>query len=123
MKVLELRKSYQLQSIIEIVSKYIRENNNFTNDNYCLYTETDVDFGVLELVCYIEEGATITDNDEEIYPDFVQQKSLNFFYDGNQFEDVLLNVQHQKSDATIDDYILALDYYAKYDTFKDFRCW
>lgn len=120
MKILELRKSYELQSIINIVSTYIRKNDDFTNDNYCLYTEAVINIGTPELICYLEEDATITDDDEEIYPDLVQEKSLKLFYRGSQLEDVIMNVLEQKKNAEIDDYIIALDYYSKYDTFKDF---
>jgi len=42
-------------------------------------------------------------------------------YYGEQFEDVLMNVLEKKNIATIDDYILALDYYSKHDAFKDFE--
>ena len=66
----------------------------------------------------------ISDNigwrDEEIYPNFIIEESLSLLYYGQQFEDVLINVLEQKNNPTIDDYILALDYYSRYDTFKDF---
>lgn len=37
----------------------------------------------------------------------------------NNFEDVLLNVLDQKDNPAIEDYISALDYYSKNDTFKE----
>lgn len=116
MKKIEQREPYQLQQIIGIMSEEISENG-FTNRDYCLYAIE----GVLspELICYLEVSPTISD-DDEIYPSFVAQKSLNLLYYGQQFEDVLINVLTQKKNPTIDDYILALNYYSKYDTFKDF---
>ena len=54
-----------------------------------------------------------------MFPDFIVKESLELFYDGRQFEDVLMNVHHQKNNATKEDYILSLNYYAEYDTFKD----
>lgn len=54
---------------------------------------------------------TIDDNDEEVYPDFVRDKSLDLFYYGQQFEDVLMSVFDQKETASINDYINALNYY------------
>ncbi|QSI04520.1 DUF7716 domain-containing protein [Treponema pedis] len=115
---MELRKPYQLQEIIDIMSKEIDEKG-FTNRNFCLYASEDI--LKPELICYLELSPTISDDDEEIYPSFTIQKSLSLLYYGQQFEDVLMNVLGQKNAPTIDDYILALDYYSKYDTFKDFE--
>jgi hypothetical protein len=113
---LELGKPYQLQQVIDVISKDIR-TNGFTNTNFCLYANEDI--LKPELICYLELSPTISDDDEEIYPNFIIKKSLNLLYYGQQFEDVLMNVLEQKNEATIDDYILALDYYSKHDTFKD----
>lgn len=117
MKSLELRMPYQLQQIIKAISKEIHENG-FTNTNFCIYANEDI--LKPELICYLDLSPTISDDDEEVYPLFIRKKSLGLLYYGQQFEDVLMNVLEQKNDATIDDYILALDYYSKYDTFRDF---
>lgn len=107
MKNLELRKPYQLQEIIDSISKDILDNG-FTDANYCLYSNEDI--AKLELLCYLE-----------LYPDFVKEKSLKLFYYGQQFEDVLINVSNQKGSASINDYIEGLNYYMKHDTFMDFE--
>ena len=118
MKSLELRKPYQLQQIIDVISKDIHKCG-LEGTIFCLYANEDI--LKPELVCYLESYPTISDDDEEIYPDFIIKESLDLLYYGEQFEDVLMNVLEQKNDAIIDDYILALDYYSKYDTFKDFK--
>ena len=41
MKNLELRKPYQLQGIIDVISKDILDNG-FTDANYCLYSNEDI---------------------------------------------------------------------------------
>ena len=117
MKELELRKPYRLQEIIEIVSKNIA-NNGFTDSNYCLYSNEDI--AQSEQLCYLELYPTIDGDGEEVYPDFVKDKSLDIFYYGQQFEDVLMSVFDQKSSASIKDYIDALNYYIENDTFMDF---
>jgi hypothetical protein len=114
---LELRKPYQLQQVIDVISKDIHKNG-FTNTNFCLYSNDDI--LKPELICFLESSPTISDDDEEIYPDFIIKKSLDLLYYGQQFEDVLMNVLVQKNNAAIDDYILALDYYSKHDSFEDF---
>jgi hypothetical protein len=118
MKRLELRKPYQLQQIIDVISKDIHKNS-FTNTNFCLYANEDI--LKPEFICYLDSSPTISDDGEEIYPNFIINESLNLLYYGQQFEDVLMNGFEQKNDAKIDDYILALDYYSKHDTFKDFK--
>lgn len=103
MEELELRKAYRLQEIIEIVSKNIA-NNGFTDSNYCLYSNEDnVQPNQL---CYLELYPTIDDNEEEVYPDFVRDKSLDLFYYGEQFEDVLMSVFEQKETASINDILM-----------------
>lgn len=117
MKELELRKAYCLHEIIEIVSKNIA-NNGFTDSNYCLYSNEDI--AQPNQLCYLELYPTMDANGEEVYPDFVRYKSLDIFYYGQQFEDVLMSVFDQKETASINDYIDALNYYMKNDTFMDF---
>lgn len=115
---LEFRKPYQLQEIIDSISKDILDNG-FTNANYCLYSNEDM--AKPELLCYLELYLIVTDEDEELYPDFVKEKSLKLFYYGQQFEDVLINVSSQKKSASINDYIEGLNYYMTYDTFMNFE--
>lgn len=115
---LDLRKAYQLQQIIDIASKEIRENG-FTDEDYCLYSHENI--LTSEVVFYLETSPTISDDDKEVYPDFVVMESLELLYYGEPFEDVLMNVQAQKENPTINEYISALDYYSKYDTFMDFK--
>ena len=47
---LDLRKAYQLQEIIAIISKEISENG-FTDEDYCLYSHEDM--LTPEVVCYL----------------------------------------------------------------------
>ena len=42
------------------------------------------------------------------------------FYSGEQFEDVISNTLNQKFDATIEEFIFALNYYRDNDNFADF---
>ncbi|WP_298479623.1 hypothetical protein [uncultured Maribacter sp.] len=95
------------------------EKNGFSNENYNLYAKEFVEVADSDLICYLDVGPTITNEDEEVYSDFVIENSLELYYDGQQFEDVLSNVLHQKSDATIDIFISAVNYYDDNDTFLD----
>jgi hypothetical protein len=119
MEKFEFGKPYQLQQIIDIMSKDILKYG-FSNTNFSLYSKNDNDIARPDLICYLELSPTITDDDEEVFPNFVIKESLVLFYYGQQFEDVLMNVSHQKKLATIDDYVAGLNYYMDLDTFKDF---
>ena len=68
-------------------------------------------------MCYLEISPAISDDDKEVYPNFVVKEFLELLYYGEQCEDVLMNVLAQKENSTINEYIPALDYYSKYDTF------
>ncbi|WP_064965772.1 DUF7716 domain-containing protein, partial [Tenacibaculum ovolyticum] len=82
-------------------------------------SEEDENITDINCTCYLESYPIISD--EEVYPDFVVEKSLELLYYGRQFEDVIMNVLHQKSEASIDEFILGLNYYTENDTFLDFE--
>ena len=104
---IDLRKAYQLQEIIAIISKEISENG-FTDEDYCLYSHEDM--LTPEVVCYLETYPTISSDDKDVYPNFVVMESLELLYYGEQFEDVLMNVQSQIEEPTTDEYISALSF-------------
>lgn len=43
-----------------------------------------------DLICYLEDYPEITDEDEEIFPEFVVKEGLVFLYSGENFESVNL---------------------------------
>lgn len=73
MSQLEYKKAYNLDELIsKVMSKY-------EQDNFCLYTMEYESSARADLVCYLEMYPIISDDDEEIYPDFVNNNSLEFF--------------------------------------------
>ena len=54
-----------------------------TDNNFCLYSSEE-DENVTDINCtfYLESYPIISDEDEEVYPDFVVEKSLELLYDG-----------------------------------------
>jgi hypothetical protein len=118
MKEIKLRHPYKLEQLIKLIAKGINENG-FTNANFCLYTREYEEVAAVDLICYMELNPTINVEDEEEYPVFVVEHALELFYDGQQFEDVLFNVLHQKSEASINDFLAGLNYFMEHDTFID----
>jgi ribosomal protein L7/L12 len=88
----------------------------FPNDSFCLYAKNGPAPLVKELVCYLERYPGGSDN-EDIYPQFVQDNSLELIYYGEHFEDVVSNLLEQKKEPSIEEFITALNYYLDNDNF------
>jgi hypothetical protein len=135
-KKLELNKPYKLGEIISVAIKFITNEHylekimdrytfrsrtdSFVNSDYFyLYTKEKRENIQLDTVCYLDQGPSVTDEDEEIYPDFVLKEMLEIFCSGDLFSDVISNVLYQKEQASMDEYLAALKYYLDHDCFLD----
>lgn len=120
---LEKQVAYKLSDVITIFRNMILENgidNFLDNLDLCVYTIDFVEEASNDTICYMDDYPDVDDNDQEIYTDFVTKNKLVMFYSGEQFEDVINNTLYQKSDATIEEFIFALNYYRDNDNFADF---
>lgn len=115
MKELDYQKEYKLSQLIADITA-----NGYQSDNFCLYTKEYTSLATENLIVYLERYPTVSDDDEEEYPDFVVQNKLELFYYGDQFEDVLMSALDQKRQASIEDFIAGLNYYMNNDTFITF---
>lgn len=120
---LEKQVAYKLSDVITIFRNMILENgiDNFLGDlDLCVYTIDFVEEALNDTICYMDDYPDVDDNDQEIYTDFVTKNKLVMFYSGEQFEDVINNTLYQKPDATIEEFIFALNYYRDNDNFAEF---
>ena len=120
---LEKQVAYKLSDVITIFKNMILENgidNFLDNLDLCVYTIDFVEEASNDTICYMDDYPDVDDNDQEIYTDFVTKNKLVMFYSGEQFEDVINNTLYQKSNATIEEFIFALNYYRDNDNFADF---
>ena len=120
---LEKHVAYKLSDVITIFKNMILENgidNFLDNLDLCVYTIDFVEEAINDTICYMDDYPEVDDNDQEIYTDFVTENKLVMFYSGEQFEDVISNTLNQKFDATIEEFIFALNYYRDNDNFADF---
>lgn len=120
---LEKQVAYKLSDVITIFRNMILENgidNFLDNMDLCAYTIDFVEEASNDMICYLDDYPDVDDNDQEIYSDFITENNLVMFYSGEQFEDVISNTLGQKFDATIEDFIFALNYYRDNDNFADF---
>lgn len=115
MKELDFQKEYKLSQLITDITV-----NGYQSNNFCLYTKEYTSSATENLVVYLERYPTISDDDEEEYPDFVVQHNLELFFYGEQFEDVLRSALNQKRQASIEDFIAGLNYYLDNDAFITF---
>ncbi|HAT7731355.1 TPA: hypothetical protein O8U43_002875 [Enterobacter cloacae] len=108
---LEYRKNYGLD---DLIYKFM---GGYTLDNFCVYTREYEASAKEELVCYLESYPVISDDDEEVYPDFVVENSLELFFYGEQFIDVLHNISIQREKPSVEDFISGLNFYLENDNF------
>ena len=120
--ILEKQIAYKLSDVIMIFRNVIIENgiDNLLQDmDLCVYSIDFVEEASNDTICYLDDYPDVDDNDHEIYTDFITENNLVLFYLGEQCEDVISNTLSQKLDATIDEFIFALNYYRDNDDFAD----
>lgn len=88
-------------------------------DEFCLYGKTSGELKE-DGEYWLDDYPDVSDDGDEIYPDAVVKLSLSYVYSGRQFADVVQNVLGQKKSPSTKDFVAALDFYSKNDTFLDF---
>ncbi|MCI9226766.1 MAG: hypothetical protein HFG86_01895 [Dorea sp.] len=127
----ELRKPYKISDLIELVTKdYWAVNQDGINSNHqCpdtgiydlnIYTNNFEDLIVEDLICYLEEPPEITDEDEEVFPEFVVKEGLTLLYSGENFESVIEVAFDQKHQPSMQEFVDSLNHYREYDSYLDF---
>jgi hypothetical protein len=87
------------------------------NKSYCVYGHGESDNASLESECYIDLYPEITEDFDEIFPDFVIEQRLNLWYREELIQDVVASVLAQDSHATETTILKAIKYYVKNDSF------
>lgn len=126
----ELRKPYKISDLIELVTKdYWAVNQDGMNSKHqCpdtglydlyIYTNNFEELIVEDLICYLEEPPEITDEDEEVFPEFVVKEGLTLLYSGENFESVIEVAFDQKHQPSMREFVDSLNYYREYDSYLD----
>ncbi|WP_429529486.1 DUF7716 domain-containing protein [Pseudomonas frederiksbergensis] len=84
---------------------------------YCVYGAGSSDQATLHTDCVIDEYSEITDDDEEIFPESITQKNLDFWFTDELLEDVVFNALKQKASATNEEILKAIKFYNENDSF------
>jgi hypothetical protein len=112
---LKMQSPLTIESVIESVKRGESKSQSF-----CVYAKKDAGELVIRQECFLDAYPEGDDDGEDVFSDFVTDNKLKLVYYGEQFEDVITNVLHQKENASVQDFADALNYYMKHDTFKDF---
>lgn len=84
---------------------------------YCVYGKGSSDQATLETDCVLDESSEITDDDEEIFPKYIIQNNLEFWFTDELLEDVTFNALKQKISATNEEILIAIKHYNERDSF------
>lgn len=87
------------------------------NLTYCVYGKGSSVQATLDTDCVIDEYSEITDDDEEIFPKYITQNNLEFWFTDELLEDVTFNVLKQKTSATNEEILKAIKHYNERDSF------
>ncbi|MGE1155809.1 DUF7716 domain-containing protein [Pseudomonas kitaguniensis] len=104
----------QTVTLFELINHLKIQKKTFP---YCVYGRGRSDRVTLDDQCLIEEYSQITDDDEEIFPDIITRKGLEFWFTDELLEDVLFSALKQKPTITNDEILDAIKYYNAHDQF------
>lgn len=112
---MKLREPIEFKDILKLV-----RDNMDRGISYCIYSKiSDSNDLMLDTICYLDNYPEITDDDEEIFSEFVTLNSLNFLFRDELIQDVVTNVLHQKSFASEQEILNAVSYYDEKDSFMN----
>lgn len=116
-RVMKLREAVEFRDLIQIVKA-----QSDKNISYCIYSDIDDSADLtLHTICYLDDYPEITDDDLEIYPEFVIKHGLSLLFREELVQDVIHHVLHQKPSATGQEILEAIIFYDTNDTFMDFN--
>lgn len=128
MEKIKLQQKYIISDLIEMLVKDYWSINDSGSKHFCrdiglsdlyIYSCKYEEAIHENLVCYVEEPPEVTEEDNEIFPDFVINKGLSFLYSGDDFQTVIEVVFDQKRTPTLEDFINSLNHYRIYDAFLE----
>lgn len=111
-------KTYQLEEFILLVKdKKERTAGYDPAYAYAVYArEDEVEIG---LEIYVGEPVEVNDNDEETYPSVAIEQEMWYMCSDEDIQDVVDLAISQKPSATMEELVMALDYYLTIDDFID----
>jgi len=114
---LQEEKEYKIKELIELV-----KSGDMQIEEFAIYAPYDAGDEYDEnLTVYVDKYPYCTDEEDDSYPESIREKGLWYFYSGQQFADVIrAAISDKKVEPTITEFVNALNYYSKNDTFMPF---
>ena len=110
-------RKYQELSLEQIIEEV--RLDKLVSDNFCLYGKEDGEL-LLDRLYWVSDYPDVVE-DRDVYPTDVAEQDLQLVYYGEQLFDVLTVALEEKSDASPQDLVEALNYYQEHDTFLPFN--
>jgi|GEM_PF-2826195 len=88
-------------------------------EGFDFYREPSEEPLTKDTFCYADDSVTGDENNEDVYPEFVQKNGLEFCLSGEIFIDVLLSVFEQTSTPIIKNLVDAINHYNEYDNYLE----
>lgn len=115
-------KKYVFSEIINEIKKVYFERGAkalYQDGNWCVYVLEEDIYPNLNTECYIDEWPDVTDDDEEIYPEFIDNNNYKLAYTCEMIQDVIISALSRKENATNEELMTAIDYYDEHDIFME----
>ena len=110
-----MRKHQELS--LEQIIEQVRADES-SSDDFCLYGKEDGELALTRSYWVSDYPDVVEDRD--IYPADVVEQNLQLVYYGEQLLDVLTVALEEKTDASLQDLVEALNYYNQHDSFMSF---
>ena len=110
-------RKYQELSLEQIIEQM--RVDKLVSDDFCLYGKEDGELRLNSLYWISDYPDVVEDRD--VYPMDVAERDLQLVYYGEQLFDVLTVALEEKSDASPQDLVEALNYYNQHDNFMPFN--
>lgn len=104
---------------IPIMIQVLLEMEESMLDELTLYRPSDSDELTEESIIYLDDEQINVDEEtyEEIYPQFVLENNLDFYFYGQTASDIIKNTRMQLQKPTIKDFLFNFNYYDSNDCF------
>lgn len=110
-----MRKHQELS--LEQIIEQVRVDQ-LVSDDFCLYGKEDGELA-LDRLYWVSDYPDVVEN-RDVYPTDVAEQDLQLVYYGEQLLDALAVALEEKSDASPQDLVEALNYYQQHDSFMPF---
>ena len=110
-------RKYQELSLEQIIEQVRADESS--SDDFCLYGKEDGELA-LDRLYWVSEYPDVVE-DSDVYPADASEQDLQLVYYGEQLLDVLSVALEEKSEASLQDLVGALNHYNRYDSFMNFE--